>query len=134
MPLHAILIAEEKPVNLPAVREHLREVGIKDPLITFKDGEDLQNFLCAVTTGRGATVRPRLLLFDLDLPNSNGFEFLRWMRQQDSLQELSVVILARTIDHREVERAAALGVTQFGPKHPAPRVMADLIARALGAG
>lgn len=131
MPLHAVLLAKEEP-DLPAIREYLRKAGIKNPLITFTDGHDLQSFLRVTTWYKSGTVRPCLLLFDLDLPRSNGFELLRWLRQQESWRELKVVIFSPTIDAKDVKRAAALGITRFGPKHPTPRVMADLIADAIG--
>lgn len=127
MPFPAILFASDRLKDLATVRAHLSKAGIKNPIVTFPDDGDLRSFLTTVPC-TSATISPFLLLLDLNLPGSNGFEILRWIREQPDLADLPVILLAGPVEPKDVKRAAALGVSRVVARNAAPRVLADAIA------
>jgi CheY-like chemotaxis protein len=56
---------------------------------------------------------PDLLLLDLKMPRMDGFEVLRWIRQQPGLSPLRVVMLTSSEDIRDVNVAYRLGANSF---------------------
>jgi len=47
------------------------------------------------------------------MPRVDGFEVLRWIRQQPGLKALRVVVLTCSEDLRDVNRASTLGANSF---------------------
>jgi CheY-like chemotaxis protein len=67
---------------------------------------------------------------DIKMPHRNGFEVLRWFRQQEKLAPIRFVMLSgsnETVDH---ERARELGADQYLVKFPPEKIFADLIRAA----
>src|SRR6266704_5961759 len=56
---------------------------------------------------------PDLLLLDLKMPRVDGFEVLKWVRQQPGLSSLRVVVLTSSEDIRDVNVAYRLGANSF---------------------
>ena len=56
---------------------------------------------------------PELLLLDLAMPRKDGFEVLRWLRQQPGLSALRVVVLTSSDQMRDVNLAYKLGANSF---------------------
>jgi len=56
---------------------------------------------------------PELLLLDLKMPKLDGFEVLRWLRQDPGLKALRVVVLTSSEEISDVNRAYQLGANSF---------------------
>jgi CheY-like chemotaxis protein len=56
---------------------------------------------------------PALLLLDLKMPKMDGFEVLKWLRQQASFSSLRVVVLTSSHDIRAANVAYQLGANSF---------------------
>ncbi|MGH7968404.1 MAG: response regulator, partial [Limisphaerales bacterium] len=56
---------------------------------------------------------PRLVLLDLSLPGTTGFEFLEWLRSDSELKSLPVVVLSGSLNAGDVARAYQLGANSF---------------------
>src|SRR4051812_46768190 len=96
-PLRPILIAEDDPDDLTLLTQHLQDAGVKLPVVTFKHGGELIDFLKPMTAGE-TNVRPALILLDINMPKVDGLEALQWIRQQPALQEITVVILSGAVE------------------------------------
>ena len=110
-----VLYVEDQPDDV-FFMQHVWEIaGIKQPLIIVKDGQEAIDYLA----GKGAfadrkkSPLPCLVLLDLNLPVKNGFEVLKWIRQQPNLKELKVVVVSGSNQERDIENARTLGITDY---------------------
>ncbi len=56
---------------------------------------------------------PVLILLDLKMPRMNGFEFLRWLRNEPDLKKIIVVILTSSSESPDINRAYELGANSY---------------------
>lgn len=57
--------------------------------------------------------KPDLVLLDLILPGMNGFEILKNMKENPETVNIKVIILSNLGQEEEVEKAMALGATDY---------------------
>jgi len=109
-----LLIVDDDDGHALLVRDNLREAGLSNPLLHFKDGQAILDFLFQ----RGLGVKRQegqsyLLLLDIRMPKVDGVEVLRQIEADPELRKLPVIILTTTDDPREVERCHALGCSVY---------------------
>ena len=56
---------------------------------------------------------PMLMLLDLLLPVMDGFQVLEWIRRQDRIKDLPVIVLSNVREPNMVERAQQLGADDY---------------------
>lgn len=72
--------------------------------------------------------KPDLVLLDIILPRMNGFEVLRKVKEDQSLQSIPVIIISNSGQPAEIEEAKRLGVagwlvkTEFDPAEVVEKV------------
>jgi two-component system chemotaxis response regulator CheY len=54
-----------------------------------------------------------LVITDLNMPNMDGFELIRTLRESDAYRELPVIILSSLSDQSSKELGGELGVTSY---------------------
>ena len=57
--------------------------------------------------------KPDLILLDLIMPIKNGFETLEELKMDDKLKEIPVIILSNLGQDSDIEKAKALGSTDY---------------------
>jgi DNA-binding response OmpR family regulator len=73
---------------------------------------------------------PDLVLLDIKMPGTDGFEVLRWIRAHWEFRELCVVMLTSSDEIRDVNQAYKLGANSFLVK-PLDFVNARELSRSL---
>ncbi len=56
---------------------------------------------------------PSLVLLDLKMPKKDGFEVLKWMREQPEFKRLVAVVLSTSDEPVDINRAYDLGANSF---------------------
>jgi DNA-binding response OmpR family regulator len=56
---------------------------------------------------------PGLVLLDLKLPRRSGLEVLQWLREQQVLRRLPVVVLSSSREATDIDRAYDLGANSY---------------------
>ena len=125
---NVILVAEDDSDDLYLLRRLLNKAGVKNPVISCCNGDEVISFLRAVATNSEKAVRPCLVFLDIKMPKLDGFEVLRWIRKQTTLRTLPVVMLSGSDEPQDIARATQLGATRYLIKHPSPDVIAELLA------
>jgi CheY-like chemotaxis protein len=110
-----ILLAEDREDDVALVRRSLAKLFIANPLQVVRDGEEAIEYLCGEGkyANRAEYPLPALMLLDLKMPRKDGFEVLKWVRQQPGLSELPIVVLTSSENMRDVNAAYKLGANSF---------------------
>jgi CheY-like chemotaxis protein len=126
--LNVILVAEDDADDLFLLRRLLSKAGVKNPVVSCGNGDEVVSFLRAVAANGEKASRPCLVFLDIKMPKLDGFEVLRWIRKQTTLKTLPVVMLSGSDEPRDMTRARELGATRYLIKHPSPDDIAELMA------
>lgn len=110
-----ILLAEDREEDIILIRKAFEKGGIRNPLFIVRNGEEAINYLTGVArfSDRSQYPLPALLLLDLKMPGTDGFDVLRWIKTQPDLASLRVVVLTSSQDVRDVNKAYQLGANSF---------------------
>ena len=104
-----ILLAEDDDGHATLTRMALREVGVNNQIIRFRDGQETVDFLFG--TGQGPSHEADvhyLLLLDLRMPKVDGISVLRRIRQDEQLRRMPVVVLSTTDNPHEIKTCKSL--------------------------
>lgn len=109
-----ILIAEDDDGHAELIQAGLKESGVCNKIIRFKNGEDAWFFLTgkAKNENRDAS-NAYLLLLDINMPKMDGIEVLRRIKSNEDLKEIPILMLTTTDDPREVEACYKLGCNMY---------------------
>lgn len=74
-----------------------------------------------------------LMVLDVNMPDVNGFEVLQFVRSQDRLRSLPVLVLTSRSDERSKELALAAGASLYMAKPFEPQQLQEAARELLGA-
>jgi len=110
-----ILIAEDDDGHAELIIDNLRESGLTNEIIRFRDGQETLDFLTG--TPDASPVRQTgaayLLLLDIRMPRIDGVETLRRLKADPELRKMPVIMLTTTDDPREVSNCYELGCSCY---------------------
>jgi chemotaxis family two-component system response regulator Rcp1 len=89
------------------MEEALKESQQPTHLSVVRDGEEALNFL-RQQGDYADTVRPDLILLDLNLPKKSGYEVLAEIRQDAHLKDIPVIVMTSSANAADIRRAYAL--------------------------
>lgn len=109
-----ILMADDDDDDFVLTQKALKESKLLNTLVRVKDGEELLDYL----QKRGDyehqdTVRPGVILLDLNMPRKDGREALREIKSDASLSDIPVVVFTTSKAEEDIYRSYQLGVNSF---------------------
>lgn len=112
---HTILIVEDNPTDVMLIRRAFARLSIANPVQVVGDGDRAVAYLSGqdAYADRAQFPFPAFVLLDLKLPRRSGLEVLEWLRAQDNLRRLPVVMLTSSRQSRDVNRAYDLGANSY---------------------
>jgi CheY-like chemotaxis protein len=110
-----ILLVEDQDNDIQLVRRAFVKAQLPNPLRVVCSGDEATAYLAGQRkfANRAEFPLPRLVLLDLKLPGTDGFQVLRWIRKQPGLKSLIVVVLTSSDHIRDVNEAYNLGANSF---------------------
>lgn len=102
-----VVVVDDDEMARMLIIQHLRMLHLRNPVVEAVDGNQACELL------GGLAVRPVLVLLDLEMPGRSGLEVLHWLRGQESLADLPVVMLTGSAEIDEIDAAYALGITSY---------------------
>ena len=104
-----ILLAEDDDGHAILTRMTLCDLGLKNRIIRFRDGQETVDFLFGTGQGPSREADVHYLLFlDLRMPKVDGIAVLRRIRQDEQLRRMPVVILSTTDNPHEIKTCKSL--------------------------
>lgn len=124
-----IAIVDDEPDDVFFLQQQLRRIGVTCRIAAFADGHDAMNRWRYLSTRPNPAVLPELLFLDINMPGPTGFSVLCWIREQEWLKPLKVVMLSGSGDPGDVALATTLTADAYLAKHPSPSQLEKVVAR-----
>jgi len=113
-----ILLVEDNPEDYEATQRALRKAGLANPLVRCEDGDQALNYLFqrGPFADPASAPRPAIILLDLNMPGTDGYEVLRQIKLDDVLKSIPVIVLTTSDDERDIEVCYQRGANSFVTK------------------
>jgi CheY-like chemotaxis protein len=99
-----ILLVEDNPGDIRLTQEALKESHVEITLDVVSDGEQAVDFLMQ-RNKYVDTVRPNIILLDLNLPKKNGIDVLKEIKAHDLLKRIPVIVLTTSDAEHDISKA-----------------------------
>lgn len=106
-----ILLVEDDQVDVMTVKRALKEIHVTNPVVNRENGEEALKYLRDTKS-----VKPCIILLDLNMPIMNGIEFLQVMKQDVRLKRIPVVVLTTSEEQQDKVNSFDLGVAGYMAK------------------
>lgn len=121
-----LLVVDDSENDLLLMRRAFKKAAFDVPFKTVTGGDQAIAYLCGDGEygDREKFPLPTVLLLDLNMPGTSGFEVLRWVRNHHDFRRLCVIILSASMRKEDVETSFDLGANSFLVK---PADLLDLV-------
>ncbi len=99
-----VLLVEDNPGDIRLTQEALKESTMDVILDVVSDGEQAIDFLMK-RNKFSESIRPHVILLDLNLPKKNGIEVLKEIKADDSLKKIPVIVLTTSDADHDISKA-----------------------------
>ncbi len=112
---HTVLLVEDNSTDVLMIQRAFKKANLLNPIQVVDDGDKAVAYL----GGEGAYADrekypiPVLVLLDLKLPRRSGLEVLEWLRRQERVRRLPVVVLTSSKETTDVNQAYDLGANSY---------------------
>jgi two-component system response regulator len=106
-----ILLVEDDPVDQEMISLAFKRAAVKNLLVIVANGKEALEYLLAhgQFQERRESDLPAVIILDLNMPEMDGFEFLRRVKAEPRLRSIPVVVLTTSQFDRDLSQSYALG-------------------------
>ena len=121
-----ILLVEDNQLDARLTEEALLDTGLENRLTTVEDGEAAISYLSRVGKYK-ESLRPDVVLLDLNLPKKDGQIVLEEMRRHPELEDIPVVVLTVSKKDEDITRALDSRMNYYMCKPVDPRQLFSVL-------
>jgi CheY-like chemotaxis protein len=112
---YTILLVEDNATDVLLIKRALAKTRVANPVWVVEDGDAAVAYLAGegIYADRALYPLPILIMLDLKLPKRSGLEVLAWLRAQESLRRIPVVMLTSSDGPGDVNAAYDEGVNSY---------------------
>jgi CheY-like chemotaxis protein len=103
-----VLLVEDDRIDAATVQRAFQDLEVTNPVAHILNGKDALAHL-----SQEATERPCIIFLDLNMPEMNGFEFLRIIKADRELRKIPVVVLTTSSERQDVIASFQMGVAGY---------------------
>jgi CheY-like chemotaxis protein len=103
-----ILLVEDDNVDVMTVKRALKDLNIKNQLVSAANGEEALEYL-----NNSDNSKPCIILLDLNMPKMNGIEFLTIIKADETLKKIPVVVLTTSSQQQDIVESFKLSVAGY---------------------
>ena len=107
-----ILLVEDDTLDIRDAQRTLDRMGILYKMQVARNGEEALVFLDSTEKDQ-ASLKPDIILLDMNMPKMNGTEFLHELRSKQQWKDIKVFIITTSAEKEEKERTEKLGVSGY---------------------
>jgi two-component system, response regulator len=110
-----ILLVEDDPADIELIVHALKAAHLANRIEIARRAEQALDFLFCrgAFRARNPDSRPKLILLDIKLPNVDGLEALRQIREHPGTRAIPVVVLTSSRQESDLARSYALGANSY---------------------
>jgi two-component system response regulator len=112
---HVILLVEDNPDDVELTLDAFERSNVANEIVIAHDGQEALDYLFAMGAhaDRDPTLKPHVILLDLNLPKINGLQVLRRMRSDERTKRIPVVVLTTSNEEKDVIGSYDLGANSY---------------------
>jgi len=99
-----ILIIDDNDQDQKIMNRYLKEEGFEDVLFAHNGGEGIE---------KARSEKPDLIVIDTLLPEMDGFEVCRKIREEDGISQVKIIIITGFIDAVDAVKARSVGADDY---------------------
>ena len=113
--MRPILVVEDNNEDYETTVRALRTVGVQRAICRCEDGDEALDYLFhrGQYADPALAPRPAIVLLDLNMPGTDGFEVLDSMKQDDDLKIIPIIILTTSSSERDIEVCYKTGANSY---------------------
>ena len=124
-----LIMVEDDEGHAKLIEKNLRRAGISNDLIHFSNGAQVIDYFFGTKASSDGIIP--LILLDLNLPEIDGYEILRRLKNDPKTHKIPIIILTTTDNPKEIEKCYELGCNVYMTKPVEYETFAESI-RKLG--
>jgi len=109
-----VLVIEDNPTDIFLVEEAVKATGLHLKLEFLNDGEAAIERIGSMPDSQV----PQLILLDVNLPRTDGFQVLQYLRQQPRFAAVPVIVMTSSPSAADRAHAVELGASAYFLKPP----------------
>jgi CheY-like chemotaxis protein len=123
-----LLHVEDDPNDVLLLQRAFKKANVPISIQSVNDGDKAVAYLSGAETfgDREKFPLPALVLLDLKMPRKSGLEVLAWIRGQEKLRRVLVVIFTSSKHDEDINRAYDLGANSYLVKPVGFDMLVDL--------
>jgi chemotaxis family two-component system response regulator Rcp1 len=102
-PFH-ILLVEDNEGDIVIATEAIEQMGQVNKISITRDGDEAIEFLELILNAANKNL-PDLILLDINLPKKNGYEVLEFIKKDERLKHIPVIVLSTSSSQKDVRKA-----------------------------
>ena len=107
-----ILLAEDSPADVRLMQEVIKECGLDCNLHVVEDGSKVMVFLMQ-GAGFESAPRPDIIILDLNMPKSDGYDVLSEIKSSRDLRLIPVIVLSSSSSEIDIRSAYQLNANCY---------------------
>ena len=111
-----ILLIEDDENDIELTRLALKKNQITENIVVQSNGRRALQYLNEVGNTRSYADKPSLILLDINMPEIDGIEVLKEIKQSAMLKDIPVVMLSSSDERRDISRSYNFGANSFVQK------------------
>lgn len=126
-----VLLVDDDNVLTFLIRRTMAKAGVNASLRHVEGGEEAVQYLSSKCPYADRTFFPfpSVVLLDLKMPRLEGFELLRWAREQPELKWMPIIVWTHSDVPHDRVKAFALGATSYVVKPKDSDGLAEIVAK-----
>lgn len=110
-----ILHVEDDENDAILFRRACEKAGLPAQTFRVEAADEARSYLLGegIFADRVRYPLPHIIVLDLKMPRMDGFEFLKWLRQNQSFSALPVLVFTASISREDKSRAMKEGANSF---------------------